>query len=187
MGWDTLGADFNDSTIQDVINSGHRAIKINNNLNEAIEQNSVNLFRLNHVFEHLENPSYLLSIIHRKIKTEGKIVITMPNPEGLSALIFRKYWFSLDCPRHTILYPPPLIRTLVQKAGFKNIVILPEYINKDFSRSVGYWLYQRGYMRPKRATELHSSPFWDLLSTPALVAGLFLQRPDRYHLLATKL
>jgi len=185
IGWETIGVDFTNSLVNQIRESGHQA-HLSDNLDNEISDNSIGLFRLSQAFEHLYNPNKILALILRKLRFGGNLHISMPNPQGFSARIFRRYWFGLECPRHIILYPHQIIKKLVQNSGFINAQIFGEFLSKDFIRSCGYGLTQKGYMRPQQAVELHTNYMWDFASNPALLVSYGLQRPDRYHLIANK-
>ncbi|MGQ9876782.1 MAG: class I SAM-dependent methyltransferase [Chloroflexus sp.] len=71
------------------------------------------------VFEHLENPRLALQKIHRSLKTEGILIIAVPNYESLSRVIFGKYWCGWDLPRHLFVFPRAVLIWLLNQNGFR--------------------------------------------------------------------
>ena len=53
-----------------------------------------------HVLEHLENPGEALVAAGRLLKSNGWLVVAVPDYASLQAKLFGKYWFHLDLPRH---------------------------------------------------------------------------------------
>lgn len=74
-----------------------------------------------HVFEHLSNPGKALDKLHRLIKTDGVLVIEIPNFNSVNRLIFGKYYFHMEIPRHIFHYSRRTIKDLLERSGFEVI------------------------------------------------------------------
>ena len=70
------------------------------------------------MIEHLDNPSLCLSLIRKKLKKEGELLIGTPNISSPSAHIFGSYWYNLDSPRHLFLFSPQTLGKLLNKYNF---------------------------------------------------------------------
>jgi SAM-dependent methyltransferase len=75
--------------------------------------------RSNHSFEHLNNPRQVLSEIRRVLKPNGKLLIGVPNVEGLAARFFGRYWWYLGAPVHPFGYSPRTLTRLLKEEGFE--------------------------------------------------------------------
>ena len=76
-------------------------------LKDAHFENSFfDVIRLSHVIEHLPNPKATFREIHRILKPDGIIYLTVPNTRSLVFWLFRENWYALDAPRHVISYSP---------------------------------------------------------------------------------
>jgi SAM-dependent methyltransferase len=75
--------------------------------------------RSNHSFEHIHNPNEIINEIHRILKSNGKLLIGIPNINGINAKIFNKYWYYLGAPVHTFNYCEKTITEILNKNGFK--------------------------------------------------------------------
>jgi SAM-dependent methyltransferase len=75
--------------------------------------------RSNHSFEHIHNPNEILNELNRIMKYDGKIMIGIPNINGLVSKIFGDYWYYLGAPVHTVNYNPKTITEILNKNGFK--------------------------------------------------------------------
>jgi SAM-dependent methyltransferase len=185
-GWKTLGMDFSPRVIDQVISYGHEALIVSDESWKKIEDNSIDFVRMNHVLEHLYNPRETLENIRAKLKNNGLLHIAVPNPSGLSPLVFRSRWHGLDCPRHIMLYPPSVLHKMLSDLGFAEFTLIHEVITKDFLRSWGYLLYDQGKITHKEVEEMmFKQDLSDLLQIPVKISSL-LGRSDRYHVFAKK-
>ena len=104
------------------------------------------IINLSHVIEHLDNPKEALSKISSLLKPEGKIIITTPNFDSLSSMVFKKYWFALEAPRHLFIFSPKNIYRLLSEAGFSGIHIVFDPDVRVAIKSLNY-LFDRQDMR----------------------------------------
>ncbi|MGV4414885.1 class I SAM-dependent methyltransferase [Chryseobacterium sp. T1] len=73
--------------------------KIISDLSE-VENNSLDVITLWHVFEHIENQEEILSLFYSKLKEKGILIIAVPNPTSYDAKHYKEYWAAYDVPRH---------------------------------------------------------------------------------------
>jgi len=76
------------------------------------------LITMNHVLEHVDNPSETLLEITRILKKDGMFIIGVPNTNSLAFRIFKKNWYQLDVPRHLFNYSDKNLKELLVKSGF---------------------------------------------------------------------
>ncbi|MDE2590632.1 MAG: class I SAM-dependent methyltransferase [Patescibacteria group bacterium] len=88
-----------------------------------LHKNNYDLIRMFHVIEHTYNPYDQLKAIHTVLKPGGKLILATPNISSPLVKIFGRYWFHLDTPRHLILFNQKSLRSLLGKAGYKDIKI----------------------------------------------------------------
>jgi len=89
-------------------------IKCYESLN-AVEDESVDLIISSHCLEHTPNPFELVSILYRKLKNNGRIVIVVP-------LDSHKYaWVPNDINNHLYSFSPMNLGNILQGVGFKDI------------------------------------------------------------------
>lgn len=185
-GWETTGLDFSESVIRRVAASGHRALLMGPRVWDEIEDESLDFVRLSHVLEHLYEPLEVLRRLRGKMKTGAVIHISVPNPACLTSRIFGARWFSLDCPRHVILYSPDVLRKMLAGLGFADADFAHDVITKDFARSLGYLMHERGWIaREGVEGMMHRPALAGALQLPAKVAAA-LGLSDRYHVFARK-
>jgi SAM-dependent methyltransferase len=71
-----------------------------------------------HVIEHVHDPVALLRECRRVLKADGRLVLATPNSGSLGHRWFKSSWYSLDPPRHLVLFDPATIRRLLSRSGF---------------------------------------------------------------------
>ena len=84
------------------------------------------------VLEHITEPNVELSQIHRILKPDGILYVEVPNFHCLEGRLFRKYWYSLDIPRHLYQYTTDLLINIARKNGFEPSVILKNHAMNIF-------------------------------------------------------
>lgn len=124
LGWNTYGIDIDKQAISIGINRGLKNVKLGTYKDLATyPDNYFDAVRLYHVIEHLDNPALCLSLIRKKLKKNGELILGTPNMESLMSKIFKHYWYNLDSPRHLFLFSPRTLKKLAEKEGYlvKNI------------------------------------------------------------------
>lgn len=76
--------------------------------------------------EHAHEPLDVLRDAYRLLTPNGRLLLTVPNLESLSARWFGSNWYGLDVPRHLTHFTPETLRGMLQRAGFENITIEQE-------------------------------------------------------------
>ncbi|MDP2638262.1 MAG: class I SAM-dependent methyltransferase [Candidatus Levybacteria bacterium] len=74
--------------------------------------------RLYHVIEHVDDPALCLSLIHKKLKKGGELLIGTPSVDSVVAKLFKQYWYNLDTPRHLFLFSPQTLGKVLNKNNF---------------------------------------------------------------------
>jgi 2-polyprenyl-3-methyl-5-hydroxy-6-metoxy-1,4-benzoquinol methylase len=186
LGWQTIGIDFSPVAIAQVLDNGHQGFLISDTLWENLEDESIDFIRMNHVLEHLYHPLEILTELKKKMKVGATLHISVPNPYSISAKIFGSRWFSLDCPRHIILYSPKLLKQLLQNLGFSEFYVLNEIVTKDFARSLVYLFNDYGFGSREDVNKvLKWKSLNNLLYLPAKLAAN-REASDRFHIFVKK-
>lgn len=185
-GCQTIGMDFSERALQQVARSGHRAVPVTAAGWASIAAGSVDFIRANHVLEHLSELQTPLGLLRDKLRPGGMIHLALPNPRGLSALLFRRYWHGLDCPRHFVLYPPEVLRILLGRLGYEIEQVMFEPVTKDHIRSWAYLLKGLGASRESSADAYIERPLLTLLAGLPVSIAVALGRGDRFHIFARR-
>lgn len=76
---------------------------------------------MDQVLEHSSNPHLTLSEIHRILKPQGKLVVTMPNAFGWGARFFGRFWINWHTPYHLNFFSRKSVLAAAEQAGFKTV------------------------------------------------------------------
>ena len=115
---ETHGLEPDSNAINILLKNGHKAVK-GDILSSNYDSNYFDLVILSQVFEHVENPAFLLEEAKRILKPGGYILIITPNSDSNLAKRYKNLWRSLELPRHVILHSPNSINKLFSKLYFE--------------------------------------------------------------------
>src|SRR6185312_6539918 len=85
---------------------------------------------LNHSFEHMAEPLYVLKEIYRLLKRDRVALIRIPVVPSYAWRTYGVNWVQLDAPRHLFLHSVSSMKFLSEKAGFETQEIV--YDSSDF-------------------------------------------------------
>lgn len=105
--------------------------------------------RLSSVVEHLCEPKMTLREIHRILKPDGLVYVTVPNTRSLVFWLFRENWYALDTPRHVISYSPKTLTVLAEATGFEVASTSFTAGPFNFVRSLNYLMRDKGTGWPR--------------------------------------
>lgn len=182
-GWNTIGVDVSARVVSAVRERGHEGFTTDD-FARYVPDGSLACVRMNHVVEHLNDPVATLAQLRTKMETGGYLHLATPNPVGVGARVFGRHWLGLDPPRHTILFPPDVIRRLLTRLGLVVEALLHEPAAKDLARSWGIRRWTQGRIGPAEIPRLATDPLGLALSSPAAALTSFLSASDRYHVIA---
>lgn len=119
LGWDVYGLDINLRAVERARDRGLA------NVSRGYYQDIVrypdgffDAIRLYHVIEHLDNPIACLTLVRKKLKPNGELLVGTPSAGSAVARLFGRYWYNLDAPRHLFLFTPENLAMLMKKSGF---------------------------------------------------------------------
>jgi len=107
-----------------------------------------------HVLEHLHDPMRALQIVHRRMRTGGRLLLALPNIGSCEARIFGRYWVNLDVPRHLFHYSVATLSRLLAATGFRMTWTRPQINPSTISSSCAYFLKRHGISLPPLAGRL---------------------------------
>lgn len=84
-----------------------------------LENTQFDVITLWHVLEHVEDINEQARQLKRLLKTNGRLVIALPNINSFDAQYYGKKWAGLDVPRHLYHFSFQNIRQLLENHGFK--------------------------------------------------------------------
>lgn len=104
--------------------------------NAGFENDFFDAVTMNNVFEHVANPVELLDSVRRILKSDGALMIDVPNYDGLESRLFGDRWVALDAPRHLYHYNKKTLTGMLEKAGFSVLKMIND--NDAGAYKMGY-------------------------------------------------
>jgi len=112
-GWEVVGTEINSDLTRTA----------DLNVREKIEQVSdlapFDCITMWHSLEHIRDIRYTLSQLSKLLKSNGKLLIAVPDNGGLQSKIFRHKWLHLDVPRHLYHFDACSLSFCLRRAGFR--------------------------------------------------------------------
>lgn len=132
--WETYGVEINEKAAKLGRCKAGLNISTGNLVEASFPDNYFDYIRSNHSFEHMVNPNEVLEEIYRILKSNGKLLIGVPNIDGLNAKLFKQYWWYLGAPVHPFNYSVKTLSMILEK---QNFVIEKVSYNSDYSGILG--------------------------------------------------
>ncbi|PKP21081.1 MAG: methyltransferase, partial [Bacteroidetes bacterium HGW-Bacteroidetes-22] len=126
-GWRGKGVEPASEARRHAISSGLEVFE-ENFLDEASGA-SFDLITMWHVLEHVYDVPERLKQIRRLVKSDGLVVVALPNPGSYDALHYGAYWAAWDVPRHLYHFSQKSVELLAMKAGFEVTAIRPMWFD----------------------------------------------------------
>ena len=88
-------------------------------MDSRFEAESFDVITFWSALEHMNEPTGALNVAHRILKTEGKLIVQVPNSDSYQARVFKGRWFALDAPRHRYHFSETVLRRFLNDNGFE--------------------------------------------------------------------
>jgi 2-polyprenyl-3-methyl-5-hydroxy-6-metoxy-1,4-benzoquinol methylase len=121
-GWDVAGIESDPAAVKQA--SASQLLIYNGDIHAYNSEGKFDIITMSHVFEHLHDPSAVLSRCFELLNPCGTLWMAMPNAGGLGHKIYRNAWFALDPPRHLLLPSQHELKRLCHQAGFSEIRLI---------------------------------------------------------------
>ena len=126
--------------------------KTNNSVFETeqlskFEALSFDVITLWHVLEHLPNLENHIKVFKKLLKTNGTLIIAVPNYKSYDAKHYKQFWAAYDVPRHLWHFNKTSISKLVSKEHMKVLKVKPMWFDA-FYVSMLSEKYKSGKMNP---------------------------------------
>ena len=88
------------------------------------EPNFFDYVTMDYVFEHVVDPLKTLQEIHGVLKSDGKLIVTVPNPSAFGRYFFGRYWANhWHLPYHRHFFSRHAMKILAKNAGYKIVAM----------------------------------------------------------------
>ena len=134
-----------------------------------LPKGSFDVITLWHVLEHLPKLDQHITIFESLLKSEGKLIIAVPNFRSYDAKYYGTFWAAYDVPRHLWHFSKTSISRLV---GKKNMILektlpmvfdayyvslLSEKFKNGFMNPIkAFWIASRSNLQARRSGEFSS-------------------------------
>lgn len=119
--FDCYALDISDYALSQVNINAPKATTIES-MDELKSRSLEGVFAL-HVMEHIADPVPTVKIFHKKLKTDGLLVVVVPNPGGLGQRLKKNQWFGYSDKTHCSLFSEEKWRQIISDGGFDRIKI----------------------------------------------------------------
>jgi SAM-dependent methyltransferase len=119
QGWDPYGIEISD------VAAAHARELVTGNIHTGTLESapfppqSFDLVFMSHSLEHLPSPVDALRRVHRLLKDDGLLAVSVPNVNSLEFKLFGRWWFPLDPPRHFYHFEKSSLSEIMAQAGFQ--------------------------------------------------------------------
>lgn len=119
-GWVVTGTDTDPVAVQ---KSRSRGVRVHCGTLETAGylSNDMDVIAMNHVIEHVPDPTIVLRECYRILKIGGRLMVTTPNHESWGHCRFQKNWRGLEPPRHLFVFNATSLLRLIHQAGFRKV------------------------------------------------------------------
>lgn len=83
----------------------------------------------NQVLEHTNNPTKFLKMISKRLKDNGQIILSFPNVNSLTRIIFKNNWLHWHIPYHLNFFTKKSINLMAKKLNLKVVKLKTETPN----------------------------------------------------------
>lgn len=121
--------------------------KFISNLDE-LENESLDVITLWHVFEHIENQDEMLNQFYDKLKKNGVLIIAVPNHTSYDGQKYKEFWAAYDVPRHIFHFSKSGMEKFFNNENWKLEKIKPllldsyyiSMLSEKYKKSSIFWL-----------------------------------------------
>lgn len=124
-GWETFGMEPDDSARRIASEKNLNLFADKNTLQLHIAEKEFDAITLWHVLEHVTDMYNTLAFFKHKLKSNGVLIIAVPNHKSYDAEYYKEFWAAYDVPRHLHHFDLKSMTTLLEDTGFKLIETKP--------------------------------------------------------------
>ena len=121
-GWTINGVEPSDGARNSANNATHN--KVVESLSQ-LQSTTYNVITLWHVLEHIAQLNDTFEQLKKHLKSDGEMLIAVPNSEANDAQKFGPHWAAYDVPRHLYHFTPETMAKFVAKHGMTIVETIP--------------------------------------------------------------
>jgi 2-polyprenyl-3-methyl-5-hydroxy-6-metoxy-1,4-benzoquinol methylase len=85
-----------------------------------------------HVLEHVHDLTDYMNLFSTLLKSNGRLIIAVPNNDSLDAKFYKNLWAAYDVPRHLYHFTPKSMNYLCQQHGFEIVQYKPMWFDSYY-------------------------------------------------------
>jgi SAM-dependent methyltransferase len=143
-GWKVIGTEFSEFVARKARDTYRLQVQVGPLRGLPLPAASFDAVVMKYVLEHVPDPLQSLARVHRLLKPDGILFITVPDLESWEVPVFGQFWNGLDSPRHLFLFQRSTIEMMLRKCGFTSIELSHTVIPNDVIQSLRYLVQDRG-------------------------------------------
>lgn len=120
-GWQTVGVEPSDKAKAIAKKKGVSFVE----QTAELESHSFDIITMWHVLEHVPNLDNQIKELKRLLKTNGTLIVAVPNFKSFDAKYYGKFWAAYDVPIHFWHFSKKAIKMLFEKEGMQLVKVLP--------------------------------------------------------------
>jgi SAM-dependent methyltransferase len=132
---------------------------------------------LSHVLEHTISPAKALTNAHDLLKSNGVLIVEVPNNDAIGFRMFQQFWPWTDVPRHIHFFTEASLRRTIEAAGFRISSIRYVGYTRQFSNE---WIADQQKIWAQLRDETGVFPNFSLLAWLLLARTLFRSKSHKY-------
>lgn len=130
-GWSVKGVDFDGKAIANAKARYGFELLHSDLAGARFSENSFDAVTMNHVIEHVPEPTMLLSEVRRVLKPGGRLVAITPNVQSMGHSLFQDCWRGLEPPRHLQIFSLNALNFCARQAAFRSVEVKSSAANAD--------------------------------------------------------
>ena len=122
--WNAIGIEPNEKARYIANNKTNNMVFGAEKMNQ-FQLESFDVITLWHSFEHIPEFAEYFNLLKKLLKSEGTLIIAVPNFRSYDALFYKNFWAGFDVPRHLWHFSRRTINELARRENMKVIKVLP--------------------------------------------------------------
>lgn len=104
-----------------------------------------------HVLEHVHDLKTYMDAFYKLLKSNGRLIIAVPNYTSFDALFYKRYWAAYDVPRHLYHFSPTSIQYLCKQHNMQVVQYKPMWFDSYYVSLLSEKYKQSGLLGVLRA------------------------------------
>ncbi len=134
--WDVYGIDVNREAAFYAGNNCGLKVICGEIFDAGFPGDFFDVITLHHTLEHVSSLLETLEEIRRILKKDGEIIITVPNIWNWERILFGRFWWAWDIPRHLWHFSPLSLERLLRKTGFEKTKVCYQADMYNFPKNI---------------------------------------------------